>query len=473
MNNPIKPGGRFFRYRNGMEGFYWKGMATKTDPGAQPPDRPRLVLNGRYVGGHIVARPDISAAPVAAVPQRSGIGGLFGSWHPAFLTQQHSYAGIRLWFGARPPSSGMTGEFVGGTIGFIDTDWDKEYKDVANYYHPSSFTPIVEKFANFIYVGDYEALRRLYRVDPPVAQAVEEYEEKTPADEIVASYPGFMTTALFRHDNKLFFALADPTGTANGFIYSWDGYGLTQEYNLTVPGTSGVAMYSFRNTLVVTVRGLGSILVRSVTGAWSTATVGGFDSSGYMNSMAEVGSKLYIANGGDKIYTWDGTTLALAQTILGGTSPTRCNCLARFNGRLYYLWAEDLGGNSYWPWLGVFDPDTINSSYKWKDDYKSFGTSDGNVAVVDGHDTGGDHPYMLRAEPTAMAVYRQRLIVAIQKDHSLPSYTYTTLRTHSVENNPYSDWHVIHPNTWVQDPTGPLYLPSVGNQISMQYLKVF
>lgn len=466
-NFPIKPGGKFFRHRNGLDGFFWKGMSTKTDLGAQPVDRPRLVVNGRFIGGHIVARPPVGAVPLAAVPGRSGINvDAEAVWHPAFLTEHHSYAGIRLWFGAKPADT------PGGQVGFVDTDWDLEYKDIATYYHAFSFAPVIERFANFIYVGDHEALRRIYRVDVPPAAATTEYDYQVPADEVVVAYPGFTATALHLHEGKLFFALADFTGGSNGFIYSWDGYQAVLEYSMSVPGASGVAMTSFRNTLVVTVRGLGSILVRDATGSWTTATVGGFDSSAFMNSMAELKDKLYIASGGANIYQWNGTALSLAHTNVTPTSPTRTNCCVAFNGRLYYLWAEALGTDNYYPWIGVYDPDAVHASYQWLDDYKNLGYADGNVALVDGHDTAGDHPTINKAIPCAMAVYRQRIVVAVEHTVSGTGVVTTEISSHAVENNPYSTWGIIHPNDYVQDPPGPLYVPNFGTRGQIHYLKV-
>lgn len=470
-NVPIKPGGKFFQFRNGLGGFFWKGMSTRTDLGAQPVDRPRLVKNGRYIGGHIISRPPTEEVPVAAVPSRDGID-VSGSWHPAWAKEHHSYAGLRLWWGGKPGTTANGEDFIGGHIGFIDTDWDNQTQYVARFNHSFSFAPVLARFANFIYVGDHEALRRIYRVDLPVGQPgnVAEYTHLSPADEIVAAYPGFTTTALHYHEGKLYFALADFLTAANGFIYSWDGYKAVLEYSLTTPGSSGIAMNSYRNTLVVTVRGLGSILVRSATGTWTTHTVAGFDSSGYMNSIAEVKDKLYIMSGGDKIYTWDGTNLALVRTIVGGTTPTRANCCALFNGRLYYMWTEQVGANDYWPWIGVFDPDTVHASYKWKDDYKSLSYTTGTVALVDGHETAGRHNYMLKAVPTAMAVYRQQLIVAVESTLTSP-HVRVDLSTHAIANNPYSSWYIIHINYAAQVGGGSIYLNDT-MQTRIHYLKV-
>jgi hypothetical protein len=454
VKTPLKPG-KPFQFRNGVGGFYWKGVATKPDLGAQPPDRPRRVVNGRYVGGHIVARPPVYTS-VAQIPFQTGPGGLDSYWLPIFVAEHPSYAGLKLWWGAALPISFAD---TGGAVGFVDTDADPEFQEVALYYQSANYAPHIERFANFIYVGGVGSLRRIYRFDTAPDQQPSTLAT-VPTDEIVVSYPGFQTQALQLHDGKLYYVLGDPTGTANGYIYSWDGFQSLQEVALTTSADEGAATHSFKNTLVVTVRGQGSINVRAADGTWSTATVASFDSSGYFNSMAELHDKLYIMGGDDKIYSWNGTTLSVARTIIDGTDPEQANCCVSFGGRLYYLWAELLAPTGYghrYPWVGRFDPDDVDATYKWQDDYKDFGYATGTEPVADGHDTGGDHPYVAYGVPTAMAVYRQRIVAAIGSELVSPSGLYANMVTHSVQMNPYSDWHIAHPNSFLSTPTGPVY----------------
>lgn len=472
METPIKKGRRV-NFRNGVGGFYWKGVATKTDLGAQPPDRPRRVVNGRYVGGQIVARPPVYTS-VAAVPLQTGLH-LDTVWSPAFVTEHHSYAGLKLWWGAQLPlGSGATG----GSFGFVDTDADPEFQELSVYYQADDYAPHLERFANFVYVGGLGSLRRIYRFDTePDAQPSS--VATLPTDEVVVSYPGFRTEALYTFDGKLYFVLSDPSGVTNGYIYSWDGFQSVQEVALGTPADEGAAMHSFLGQLVVTVRGQGSINIRASNGTWSTATVGGFDSSGYFNSMAELKNKLYIMSGDDIIYSWDGSSLAVANTITAGTAPEAANCCVAFGGRLYFMWAELVDTDKRYPWVGVYDPDTVDASYMWFEDYKNFGYATGNVSVSDGHDVAGDHPYVASGIPTAMAVYRQRIVGAVSSTLVSPAGTYANLVTHSVQMNPYSDWHIAHSNSFAQTPTGPLYFAEATSLAApsfrryYQYLKVF
>ena len=448
----MKPGARPFLFRNGTGQFFWKGMSTRTDLGAQPPDRPRLVLNGRIVGGHFMARPPVKQT-VALVPY--GATGL--PWLPSFVTEHHSYNGVRLWWGAQAAVDlpNTTETDYQGVAGFIDSDYDLEWQAIASYSHKIPFTPVVERFANSIYVGDYESLRRVYRMYPTADFQADAGVARAPADEVVASYPGMMTMALHNHEGKLYYVLVDPTAGVNGEIWSWDGQQQVKETDLAIPGTSGVAMQTYQDSLVVTVRGLGGIMRKSLAGVWTTHTLAGFDSSGFMNSMAELKNKLYIVDAGTKVFSWDGTTLVLERTITTGINPESVNCCVAFNGRLYYFWREYVSAvpsAAYFPWVGMHDPDTTDAAYAWKDDYVPMGTgtlTDYNTRTGTDVHADGDHPVLGDVNWTAAAVYRQR-IVATCGDNTF---------THSVENNPYSKWATVqnYPAAWNDGSESPFH----------------
>ena len=444
MALPMKPGARPFQFRSGGQ-FFWKGMSTKTDLGAQPPDRPRLLLNGRVVGGHIMARPPVKTV-AGLVPFDHTHDSM--PWSPTFLTEHHSYNGVRLWWGGKAlvKFPNTQDPDYAGVAGFIDTDYDVENQAVAVYQHQIPFVPIVERFANSIYIGDYEALRRVYRIQPETGFFKGSSVIRAPSDEVVASYSGRITTALHNHEGKLYYAIADPTAGVNGEIWSWDGQQQIKEHTLGVPGANGVAMQTYQNSLVVTIRGWGGIEVKSPTGVWTTHALVGFDPSGYMNSMAELKNKLYIVDGGTKIFSWDGTTLALEHTIetvvqnvTAAINPEKVNCCVAFNGRLYYFWQEFISANpsiACFPWIGMHDPDTTDPVYAWHDDYKMLGTGlNGAYSTRTGTDVhaDGDHFTLGGGEWTAAAVYRQR-IIAVYGDLTF---------SHAMENNPFSTWSTI------------------------------
>lgn len=363
-------------------------------------------------------------------------------WQPTFLTEHHSYNGVRLWWGAGV-QVGLPGTFATdyqGVAGFIDSDYDLEWQAIATYTHKIPFVPIVERFANSIYIGDYGALRRVYRIQPTASYQAGVAVTRAPADEVVASYAGMLTTALHNHEGKLYYAIADPTGAVNGEIWSWDGQQQIKEHTLGVPGANGVAMQTYQNSLVVTIRGWGGIEVKSPTGVWTTHALVGFDPSGYMNSMAELKNKLYIVDGGTKVFSWDGTTLALERTITTGINPEKVNCCVAFHGRLYYFWNElihvDMALDRYtFPWVGMHDPDTTDPVYTWKDDYKMITSLSGTYPTKTGTDVhaDGDHPEMGDVKWTAAAVYRQRIVATCG----------ALMVSHTIENNPSSTWEIF------------------------------
>lgn len=447
---PLVEGGRLFQFRNGADGFFWKGMATKVDPGAQPLEHPRLVVNGRYRGGHIAARLPFTTDTGVAVPYNSPLGGTPTRWLPMSMFEHHSYAGVRLWFGSDMP---VQENAEGASFGYIDTDWQPDYQEVAIAYNTVETTApalglSLVRFANFVYYGDWEAVRRIYRYDPDPAYYGSQYA-KDAADEVVAFFDGMHVSALQVHEGILYMVVTDPSDSTTGAIYSWNGFEVVLEYALSVSGSDGVAIASHMNQLIVTVRGLGSIIYRKVDGTWATATTSGFESSAYLNSMAPLKDKLYIADGDTKIYSWNGATLALAHTISGSmTAPEELNVLCAWNGRLYYGWSEFVATVSYyhwrWPWIGVFDPDTVDASYIWKDDYiaphESALTT--NIASADGHEVGGNHPYTYYGIITAMAVYRGRLVLAIANKYGTTERL-TDLYTHDVANCPDSTWYAF------------------------------
>jgi hypothetical protein len=138
------------------------------------------------------------------------------------------------------------------------------------------------------------------------------------------------------------------------------------------------------------------------------------------------------------------------------------------------LIAADAYYDERWPWLGVFDPDTTDTSYDWKDDYVDFGHQSGTRTVADSHSSGGEHPYLNWGVVTAMAVYRQRLMVAVGTTSDNVD-KYTNIVTHSEANNPYSSRYIAHPNSFSITPTGPLYfsLDGAGGASALREIDYF
>lgn len=439
--------GRHFQYRNGTpsgggETFYWKGVATKPDLGAQPADRPRRVVNGRYVGGHIIARPPLAEYEVEVPIIPNPYGNYNYDAQPTFLAEHPSFGGIKIWWGG-PIDVSFPFEY-GCTFGTIDSDYDPVYHEVGRYYRAADFNFSVAKYAQSIYVGEIGALKRLYRIDA-VAREVSYTKWLPPSDEIIMGYQSRAVTGLHSHDGRLYYAVVDPANVALGEIWAWNGVQAVKVYDLTSSGRDGVWMTTYKNTLVVTVVGDTKLHVMAPAGTWSTATVAEFGAANCANNMAEVKGILYIANGTNKIHSWDGTSLTLVRTVPNYTGTTSyLRALAAFNGRLYYTWADAF--MHHWPWLGVFDPDTTKAAFKWVDKYKEIGFSDIMTAP--------STPTMYFGIPWAMVVYRQRLVVALGcvVPSSAPPAPTMTFVSHVGENNPYSEWYECSPHWNVTHP---------------------
>lgn len=377
---PLIPGGRYVEHRAGLGGFVWEGMATKIDPGGSPPTRPRFLENVRIQGGSILSRPDF-AGPGALIPAIThydpstqevpvvgGVGetslknrmrmnipgsGGYDLWDPAWASEFNSVGGTRLWWGSTPPlvlSEGLWQVVkTGAMFGFLDTDADPVFNLVGTYDSDDSWPPCIEKFNTEVYVGDFGCLRKVMLIDPPPGQSPAQVLS-TPSDFIVLDYPGFRTTAMVEFNGKLWLLLIDPSDATNAEVWSYDGLVAEQDKVLTVSGATGGAFGVFKNELVLTINGEGSIHVRKPDATWTDFTVAGFDSSPYLNSMAQYRDKLMIMDGVDKIYSYDGTALVLEHTIgvipvndprIGTPpDPALAYCCCVLNDIFYYGWTN-------------------------------------------------------------------------------------------------------------------------------------
>lgn len=416
--------GRSFERRNGAEGFVWEGIATKVDPAGNPPNRPRDLVNIRIQGGVLISRPGFQGEggyiPLCPIHNVNGGSDLDESppfdvsdvvrWVPHWLGEHNSAAGVRLWLVAETTTANGYGYLM-----FGDPDSDLGFQVVATLRQAVANQSIpIEKFNNEIYYGDHGGLRKLYLIPSPEGALTPPISTDVLADEVIISYPEYMTGALQEHAGLLFFAATG--GPSFGTIYSWDGLGVTQEFVMAIVA-AGAVMTTYRDTLVVSVRdyagaGQGSLLVRDATGAWTAHTLAGFQPSSRMNSMSEYGDLLYIMDGVNKIYTWDGANIALGRTLPAGAAGA--HCCAKLSGRLYYGWSDVTGGISQ---LGYVDKDNGAAQR-----YTDAGTRLGIVAYTAG------------AHIDAMAQYRGRLWLSILNGGT------QTIYWHSKQFMPFDGW---------------------------------
>lgn len=465
--------GRRFERRNGIDGFSWEGIATKVDPGGNPPNRPRDAQNVRLQAGVYRSRPDFNG-PATIVPSlphydiHVGTNAIrpylkftgFDHWEPHWSAEHNSVAGLRLWYGATPPLTyvpvppGWTVTQTGAGFGFFDTDLDPFYNEVGFYQSSDSWAPAVEKYNNEVYIGDFGALRKVLLLRPSPGLMPSELLT-APADEIIASFPGFRVSAMLEHEGKLWFVLSDPSVSVNGYVYSWDGQVLTSELALTNSADQGAAMAVYKDTLCVSLAGYGELRVRSAAGVWTTKTAVGFDASPFQNSMAQYGSLLYIMDGVDSIWTFDGTNITLGHTIaatgaeLGragaDATPEFAFCCALLAGRLYYGWTDGETGHVL---VGYVDADN-ETAYRYTDvgvfnieDSLGYRITDGDGVVI-----------ATFGAMTALAQYRGRLWAAIGEYPEGNSKIFT----HSQQYVPYNGWFEAGVDN------GPEFMPTVGS----------
>jgi hypothetical protein len=454
-----------FEYRSGRKGFTWEGIATKPDPGGNPPNFPRDLQNMRLQGGSLITRPPF-AGPGTAIPAIRnfnvdttssgvyhpdlGFAGL-SLWTPHWLGELNSVGGTRLWWGSTPPLTYVDppGEWqftaTGGEYGFIDTDMDPVYNDVGIYQSNDNWAPVIERFNREVYIGDYGSIRKIYQLQAPPGLTdgpVDILSE--PADEVMLSFPGFRPTSMLEFEGKLYFCLSDPFTLGNAEIWSWDGFQAVQEYVLSDPAAAGSAMAEYKSTLIVTVPFWGSFLELK-SGTWSVKTPGGgFDASPLANSMAVYRDKLYIMDGLDAIWSWDGTTATKEYTITAGFAemgrgsvdalPINAFCCVNFNDTLYFGWT-DAAVSPNLVSLGRLDLDN-DPAYQWKGAWVNGGYID----------TVQDEPGFDGAI-TAMAVYRGRIWLAAGQYPVRNSQMYS----HYVQHAPYAGWWLMD---WSIDTSG-------------------
>jgi hypothetical protein len=325
------------------------------------------------------------------------------------------------------------------------------YNDVGIYQSNDNWAPVIEKFNREVYIGDYGSLRKVYQLQSPPGLnngPVDILSE--PADEVVASFPGFRPTSMLEFEGKLYFVLSDPFTLGNAEIWSWDGFILVQEFVIPDPAASGSAMAEYQSTLIVTVPFWGSFLELK-GGVWNTHTPGGlYDSSPLANSMAVYRDKLYIMDGLDSVWSWDGVA-AVQEYVIAATDaemgrpgsaipalPINAFCCVNMNDRLYFTWT-DAAVSPNLVSMGCLDLDN-ETLYQWKGAWVEGGWID-SVQDEPGFD----------GAATAMAVYRGRIWLAMGQYPLRNSRMYQ----HSIQHAPYAGWYLMQNSSGGSTAIGP------------------
>ncbi|MCP4900207.1 MAG: hypothetical protein GY906_24815 [bacterium] len=274
--------GQRFDYRVGSQGFSLGGILQDPDAGSNPPNRPRMVLNGRFQGGGVISRPPYTYVDYipdflrtqATAPYTETL----HQWDGKFMSEHHpTRQNNQLWVGRYDGSSSY--------LSILDQPF-KQPVDIASYPTVVAAPPVVERFNGQIFVGDTGYLRRIYRIGQALADL--------PTDDILYTFAGFRAYAMHEFNGRLYVFVADPLGVASAFVFSYDGLTVFAEVTLGTPGASGASFAEFKGKLFLGIAGDTTLHFRDDAGVWSGVTDGAFLHSGFANAMVPGGDSMTI-----------------------------------------------------------------------------------------------------------------------------------------------------------------------------------
>lgn len=363
---PLNEGTRY-DYRVGKGGFAFGGMMQDPDPGALPPNRPRMVVNGRFQGGGIVSRPPyvpkITVNPNLWYDHTDKtLSTTFSSqWQPKFIAAHSPQVNNELWAGWFSPTAGA----VIGRAGFAG---DPSSQTIAEFPSLIQRANPVARWNGYIYVGDQAHLKKIYRLGDD-GDGNNIALGSLPPDETLYTFPNAGGSArhvsvLHAHDDgKLYMVVDDANAIANTKIYSWDGNVLVEELDTGASWSDGAALYTFNSQLaaVFDQGATGTLRLRDTDGNWATISPTGagappndFVFGGYINGMCSAGNTLYIGCGSNGWWTYNETTGLLTQPGIAGGIANVCTTI----GDRVFLVSGGVTGGGAWIY-------TFNASGSW------------------------------------------------------------------------------------------------------------
>lgn len=314
---------RRFEFKAGNEGFAWGGMLTEGSPSSNPPNRPRLVINGRLLGGEYVERAGLTKFNSSV-------------FHNAAACIRH----IDDFQIATPKKLWMRGNgcpdvstSVGAHLAHIDQEQNPEYQRSV-YYDTATNNPILASFDGGLYVGVDADLRKLTLV------VTKDGEENlavggSSQDRPVHTFTGFVIRCMVAFDGKLFIGLDNGAGASK--IATFDGVSVRDDVTaINAPTCFGLYRVTGGGDAIVVgfAAATNAIKYRPTgdsPGSWTNVAPG----AGTLSSVAMAPYKdtLYIADDSGEIWTFDGTTLTSAHTP---ATATAVRGITTFNGFLYF-----------------------------------------------------------------------------------------------------------------------------------------
>ena len=332
---PLEDGTRY-DFRVGKGQFAFGGMMQDPDPGAPPPNRPQLVVNGRFQGGGIVSRPPyvpkVYVGPNIRTEYTDPTGGTTTQtmWEPKFIAAHSPQTDNELW-------TGYFDNTAGAVISRSGWTGDPTSQDLAEFPTLIQRANHVARWNGNIYVGDQGHLKRIYRLgDDGAGNNIA--LGSLPPDETIYTFPNSggsqrHVRVLHAHDDgKLYMLVDDSAGVVNTLVYSFDGSTLVEEYDFGAIYNTGGAFATINSKLACVARSGGDddLRLRDTDGSWSTVTSSGnMTFNGYINGMTSCGPYLYIACGSNGWFEYDDTAGTLVASTVSPASTEASDALAQ------------------------------------------------------------------------------------------------------------------------------------------------
>lgn len=332
-------------FRVKKDEFEFGGMIPDGDAGSLPPNRPRLLVNARLRGGHIVPR-----AGQSQFADLSAGGKVRGLYDFQLGTKKRLMI-----VGDGCPS-------ISNSIGFYVGSKDVEQVppiQAAVYYNASTVGVHLSKHGDFLYIGQDENLRIWQTIDPAygetglslsgISQDILVYTLETP-------YTAISALGGYEFAGMLFIG-ADGGAMASA-VKTWDGKTIRDDL-VAVDPPSGFGEY--RELLVMGFLTTNEIQVRNVAGTWTSVIPGSGTCSFHEGKSYR--DRFYITTLGEDLFVFDGTMLTQIDAATSGVGAGSITYgIESFDGLLFIAYTT-AGGEAK---LASFD------GTSWNPDYKNF-----------------------------------------------------------------------------------------------------
>jgi hypothetical protein len=331
-------------FRVKKDEFEFGGMIPDGDAGQLPPNRPRLLVNARLRGGHIVPR--------AGQSQFASLG---GKVRGLFDFQLGTKRRLMIVGDGCPDLSNSVGFYLGS----------KDNEQVipiqpAVYYDASTVGVHLSKHGDFLYIGQDANLRVWQTIDPPfgetglslsgISQDILIYTLETP-------YTAISAIGGYEFAGLLFIGANGGAGASAAKTF--DGKTIRDDL-VAIDPPSGFGEY--RELLIMGFRtGTNAIKTRNVSGSWSTIAPGAGTCTFHEGKSYR--DRFYITTLGEDLFVFNGTTLTRINAATSGVGAGSITYgIEAFNGLLYIAYTTAAGVAK----LATFDGTT------WDPDHKIF-----------------------------------------------------------------------------------------------------